>query len=296
MVPFVILAGVGCLAAFAMWEDHRERQGRDTLLDRSLLKIEQLRAGLTTLMMQQLILLGTFFVLPVYLQVVLGLDAFETGKRLFPMSVTMFIAALAGPRLAAGFAPKRVAQAGLLALAVASVMLLGTIDVELSETEFALALGLFGVGAGLLLSQLGNVIMSSVDPAKTNEAGGLQGTAQNVGASLGTALIGSVLIAALTSGFVSRVEENPAVAEPVKERVQQVEQAGIPVVPVEDVEQAALDEGVEPAQAEAIADDYGDAQLQALKRAIGAVAMFALLGLWFTRRLPGRALETAASP
>ena len=68
-------------------------------------------------MMQQLILLGTFFVLPVYLQVVLGLDAFETGKRLFPMSVTMFIAAMAGPRLAAGIAPKRVAQAGLLALA-----------------------------------------------------------------------------------------------------------------------------------------------------------------------------------
>ena len=120
-VPFFILAGLGLLALFAMWEERREREGRDTLLDRSLLKIVPLRAGLTTLMMQQLILLGTFFVLPVYLQVVLGLDAFETGKRLFPMSVTMFIAALAGPRLARGLAPKRVAQAGLLALVLASV-------------------------------------------------------------------------------------------------------------------------------------------------------------------------------
>ena len=85
-------------------------------------------------MMQQLILLGTFFVLPVYLQVVLGLDAFETGKRLFPMSVAMFLAAMAGPKLAAGFAPKRVAQAGLVALIVASLVLLGTIDVELNDT------------------------------------------------------------------------------------------------------------------------------------------------------------------
>jgi EmrB/QacA subfamily drug resistance transporter len=288
VVPFFILAGLGCLAAFATWEERRERQGRDTLLDRSLLKIESLRAGLTTLMMQQLILLGLFFVLPVYLQVVLGLDAFETGKRLFPMSVTMFAAALAGPRLAAGVAPKRVAQAGLLALALASVVLLGTIDVELSETEFALALALFGIGAGLLLSQLGNVIMSSVDPAKTNEAGGLQGTAQNLGASLGTALIGSVLIAALTSGFVERVEQNPAVPASVRERVAQVEQKGIPVVPVEDVEQVALDEGLPPDQAQEIAGDYGDALLQGLKRAIGAVAIFALLSLWFTRRLPGR--------
>jgi MFS family permease len=294
MVPFFILAGLGCLAAFAAWEQRRERQGRDTLLDRSLLKIDALRAGLTTLMMQQLILLGTFFVMPVYLQVVLGLDAFETGKRLFPMSVAMFVAALAGPRLAAGFAPKRVAQAGLLALMVASVLLLGTIDVELREAGFAIALAIFGVGAGLLLSQLGNVIMSSVDPAKTNEAGGLQGTAQNLGASLGTALIGSVLIAALVSGFVSRVEQNPAVPAPVAQQVRQLTQEGIPVVPVEDVEQAALDRGIPGPQASAIADDYGDAQLQGLKRAIGAVAVFAFLSLWFTRQLPGRSLVEPA--
>jgi predicted MFS family arabinose efflux permease len=221
VVPFLILTGVALLGAFAIWEERRERQERDTLLDRSLLRIEQLRAGLTTLMMQQLILLGTFFVLPVYLQVVLGLDAFEMGKRLFPMSVTMFIAALVGPRFAARFDPKRVAQAGLALLCAGAVLLLGTIDVELDEAEFAVALALFGAGAGLLLSQLGNVIMSSVHPSKTNEAGGLQGTAQNLGASLGTALIGSVLIAALTSGFVSRVEQNPTIPQPVQEQISQ---------------------------------------------------------------------------
>jgi MFS family permease len=288
VVPFVILAGFACLAGFALWEERRERHGRDTLLDRSLLGIRQLRAGLTTLLMQQLILLGTFFVLPVYLQVVLGLDAFETGKRLFPMSVAMFLAAMAGPKLAAGFAPKRVAQAGLVALIVASLVLLGTIDVELSETEFAVALALFGVGAGLLLSQLGNVIMSSVHESQTNEAGGLQGTAQNLGASLGTALIGAVLISALSSGFVSRVENNPAIPEPARERIERAAEKGIPVVPVSDVEQIARKEGLSSDQAEALADDYGDAQLQGLKRAIGAVGIFAVLSLWFTRGLPGR--------
>jgi hypothetical protein len=202
----------------------------------------------------------------------------------------MFAAAMLGPRLAAGLAPKRVAQAGLLALSAASVVLLGTIDVELNGAAFALALALFGVGAGLLLSQLGNVIMSSVDPSKTNEAGGLQGTAQNLGASLGTALIGAVLIAALTSGFVSKVEQNPAIPGPVKEQVAALEQEGVPVVPVDDVEQAAVKAGVPRDQASAIADDYGDAQLMGLKRAIGAVAIFALLSLWFTRKLPGGAL------
>jgi MFS family permease len=289
MVPFVILAGLGCLGAFAIWEERQERAGRDTLLDRSLLRIRTLRAGLSTLLMQQLILLGTFFVLPVYLQVILGLDAFETGKRLFPMSVAMFIAAMLGPRLAAGFAPKRVAQAGLVALMAASLVLLATVDVELDEATFALALALFGVGAGLLLSQLGNVIMSSVDEAKTNEAGGLQGTAQNLGASLGTALIGAVLISALSSGFVARVEENPAVPQAARDRIGRAAEKGIPVVPVDQVEQVAADEGLTTEQATAVADDYGDAQLQGLKRAIGAVGAFAFVSLWFTRGLPGRA-------
>jgi MFS family permease len=295
-VPFFILAGIGCLAAFTMWEERRERAGRDTLLDRSMLRIERLRAGLTTLLMQQLILLGTFFVLPVYLQVVLGLDAFETGKRLFPMSVTMFAAAMAGPKLAAGIAPKRVAQCGLLALAAASVLLLGTIDVELSGTEFAVALALFGVGAGLLLSQLGNVIMSSVDPARINEAGGLQGTAQNLGASLGTALIGSVLILSLTNGFVTRIEQNPAIPAPLREQLTGLAQKGIPVAPVEDVERAALEQGIDDDQAKAISGDYGEAQLQGLRRAVGAVAVLALLSLWFTRGLPGRAPPARETP
>jgi Na+/melibiose symporter-like transporter len=292
-VPFFILAGVGCLAAFAHWEEHREARGRDTLLDRTLLRIVPLRAGLSTLMMQQLILLGTFFVLPVYLQVVLGLDAFETGKKLFPLSVTMVLAALAGPKLAAGFAPKTIARWGLLALAAASVALLSTIDVELNDTGFVISVGLFGIGAGLMLSQLGNVIMSSVDPTKTNETGGLQGTAQNLGASLGTALIGAVLIASLTSGFVENVAQNPSLPDDVKQRVAQVQEKGVPVVPVDQVEQAAEQEGLPPDQAQAVAAEYGDAQLQGLKTAIGAVAMFALLSLWFTRKLPGRVAQEA---
>jgi MFS family permease len=287
VVPFLILAGVGLLMAFGMWEERRDRRGEDTLLDRSLLGIVPLRAGLSTLTMQQLILLGTFFVLPVYLQVVLGLNAFDTGKRLFPMSVTMFVAALAGPRLAARLAPKRVAQAGLVALIAGAVLLLQTIDVKLHATGFAISLALFGIGAGLLISQLGNVIMSSVDPSKINEAGGLQGTAQNLGASLGTALIGSVLIASLTSGFVTRVQDNPAIPAQTRDQLTQVAQKGIPVAPVADVEAAVRDAGVPPQQAQAIAADYGDAQLAGLKRALGAVALVAVLSLWFTRRLPG---------
>ncbi len=289
-VPFLILGGLGSLAALVNWEERRERLGRDTLLDLSLLKIPRLQAGLSSLMMQQLILLGTFFALPVYLQVVLGLDAFETGKRLFPMSVSMFAAAMLGPRLARSFAPKRVVQAGLLALALSGLLLVATIDVDLRGFAFGLALTIFGVGAGLMLSQLGNVITSSVPIERINEAGGLQGTAQNLGASIGTALIGSILIASLTSGFVSRVEANPDVPPAVAEQAKAATAEGIPVVSVEELEAAAAEAGLPEAEAQAVADDYGDSQIIALKVSLGAVAALSLLSLWFTRRLPsGRA-------
>ena len=83
-VPFMVLTGLAVLGAFVVWEQRRARLGRDQLLDTTMLRIAQLRAGLSTLLGQQLVLMGTFFVIPVYLQVVLGFDAFETGKRLLP--------------------------------------------------------------------------------------------------------------------------------------------------------------------------------------------------------------------
>ncbi len=288
VVPFLIVGGVFLLWSFGLWEERRERLGRDALLERALLRIESLRAGLATLMSQQLVLMGTFFVLPVYLQVVLGLDAFETGKRLLPMSVTMLIAALAGPKLASRLAPRLVVQIGLIAIVVAALVLVGTIDVELNETGFKLSLALFGVGAGLLMSQLGNVIMSSAPAGKTNEAGGLQGTAQNLGASLGTALIGSVLLTGLLTGFTTRIAENPALSESVRAEITAATEQGIDIVTSEQAHAAATSAGLSPSEADAVTADYADAQLDALKRAMLAVALLALLSVPFTRRLPSK--------
>jgi Na+/melibiose symporter-like transporter len=282
------MGGLVVLGCFFAWEERRGRLGRSTLLNRALLKIETLRAGLASLAAQQLIVMGTFFVLPVYLQVVLGFDAFETGKRLFPMSISMLAAALAGPKVAARFGPRTVVQVGLGAMAIAALVLVGTIDVTLNGTAFALSLVFFGIGAGLLMSQLGNVIMSSVSPEDTNEAGGLQGSAQNLGASLGTALIGSVLLLGLLNGFNSRIQNNPAVPADVKAQISKATEAGIPIVTTDQAHQALRDAGLTPADATTVTDDYADAQLNALKTSMLTVALLAVLSLWFTRRLPGR--------
>ena len=289
-VPFMVLGGLALLWAFTAWEQHRRRLGRDQLLDTALLGIEQLRAGLSTLVGQQLVLMGTFFVIPVYLQVVLGLDAFETGKRLLPLSVAMLVFALLGPHIAARRSPRTVAQIGLVAVSCGAIVMLATLDVTLNDTGFKVALALVGAGAGLLASQLGNVIMSSVESTQTSEAGGLQGTAQNLGSSLGTAIIGAVLLASLATGFSERVTTDPDVPPAARETIAANTQEGIDIVTVETVEQAALDGGLDPDQAQAVAADYGDAQLDALRLALGAVALAAVLSLPFTRHLPTTSL------
>jgi MFS family permease len=294
-VPFLVLGGLALLGAFVLWQKRRVRLGRDELLDTTLLRVVHLRAGLSTLLGQQLVLMGTFFVIPVYLQVVLGLDAFETGKRLLPLSLSMLVFAVLGPRLAARRSPRTVAQLGLFAVSVGSMILLGTLDVTLNDTGFRVALAAIGAGAGLLASQLGNVIMSSVPPEKSSEGGGLQGTAQNLGSSLGTAVIGAVLLASLATGLTERVADNPGIPASARETILAKAGEGIDIVPVGEVEKAAVEAGLTPRQATAVATDYGDAQLEALRVALGAVAVVALLSLWFTRHLPTRALAEKES-
>jgi hypothetical protein len=183
-------------------------------------------------------------------------------------------------------APRAIVRIGLVAMVVASLVMVNTIDLTLNEAGFKLSLALFGLGAGLMMSQLGNVIMSSAPPEKTNEAGGLQGTAQNLGASLGTALIGSVLLAGLLTGFNSRVMANPAYSQATKTKISSATEQGIEIVTTDQVHAAALDAGLSTSEADALTSDYGDAELEALKKAMLAVSLLALLSLVFTRRLP----------
>jgi MFS family permease len=294
-VPFLVLGGLALLGAFAVWEQRRARRGADQLLDPTLLEAPQLRAGLSTLLGQQLVLMGTFFVIPVYLQVVLGFDAFETGKRLLPLSAAMLAFALLGPRMGARRSPRAVAQLGLVAVSVGAIVMLATLDVKLNDTGFKVALAIIGAGGGLLASQLGNVIMSSVAPAKSSEGGGLQGTAQNLGSSLGTAIIGAVLLASLATGFAERIADNPEVPEAARQTIVANTEQGIDIVPVGDVEEAAVEGGLTADEARAVAADYGDAQLEALRLALGAVAVAALLSLWFTRGLPKQSLAAGGA-
>ena len=202
ITPFVVMAGAAVLWLFVRWQHRREDKGLDPLVHLALLRIASLRSGVETFLSQNLILMGVFFAVPLYLQLVQGLDAFETGIKMLPVSVTMFITSMAGSALAARFAPRKIIRLGLAILLLSIGLLLSNIQPDLDDVSFAIAMGLLGVGLGLIASQLGNVVQSSVDDTERGEAGGLQYTSQQLGSAIGVALIGAVVLTGLTTNFV----------------------------------------------------------------------------------------------
>jgi len=283
---FVIAFGGVLLWSFVQWQRHREATGKDPLVHLDLTKIPPLRAGLYGLFSQNLILMGVFFVIPLYLQLVLGLDALETGIKMLPVSITMFISSALGSRLSTRFPIRTIVRAGLWLTFGAALVLVATIGPQLKEAVFAVSMGLVGVGMGLMASQLGNVVQSSVDASGRGEAGGLQYTGQQLGSALGVALIGAIVLAGLTGAFISKIENDDRINQEVATQVGTAAGTGVDFVSSSQVEQAAQDAGLSRSTTEAIVDDYKEAQLFALKAGLLAAALLALASLAFTADLP----------
>ena len=241
--------------------------------------------------------MGVFFTIPLYLQLVLGLDALQTGVKMLPTSIAMFVAAAAGSRLATRYSVRGITRAGLATTALASFLLLATIKPDLGELGFAVAMGILGVGMGLIASQLGLVVQSSVDASGRGEAGGLQYTGQQLGSSLGVALIGALVLVGLTGAFVTNVQQDDRIPNEVAVQIEAATASGIDFVASADVEAAALvTAGIDAATTAAIVDDYEQAQLRALKAGLLAAALIALASLAFTKDLPHGALVPEEEP
>jgi EmrB/QacA subfamily drug resistance transporter len=295
LTPFVVAAGGLVLAGFRAWERRREERGLDPLVHFRVFRIQSLRGGVAMLLAQNLILMGIFFTIPLFLQVVLGLDALETGVRMLPASVGLFVAALAGSALAKRFAARGLVRVGLAITFLSTLMLLGTIEPELDNGAFLAGMGVLGIGMGLVISQLGNVVQSSIGDADRSEAGGLQNTAQQLGSSLGTALLGAVVITGLIAAFSANVGSDPRISEEVDQQVQVRVSSGGSFVASDEVRAAAEDVGIDDETTDALVENYEDAQLEALKIAFLFAAGIVLASFWPTRNLPARRFEELAA-
>jgi MFS family permease len=291
IVAYLILAGAIILWLFYRRQLMLEEQNRNPLLRVSMLKIKALRSGVAVLSGQYLITAAIFFVIPIYLQMVLGYDALETGKKIFPLSIGIVLFSLMGSRLISKFNPKQIIRLGQILLIFGAAVLTGAINPEMQGFLFGASMFIVGSGLGLLASQIGNVNMSAVDETKSSEVGGLQGTFQNLGSSLGTAIIGSVMIASLTTGFVNAINNNTDIPSTVKSQIDTNSKAGIPIASADQVESKAISAGLSESEAQSIAEDYKTSQIDSLKSSMFFLVVIAIFTLALSRNIPDKKIQ-----
>ncbi|MGW9071237.1 MFS transporter [Streptomyces yangpuensis] len=283
---WLMLLGLFLVWLFLRWEVRLVQRRKEPLVDPAMLQNKQLTGGLTMFFFQYLVMMGVFFVVPLYLSVALGLSALATGARLLPLSITLLAAATLIPRFLPHVSPRRVVRLGTLALLVGAVVLLGALDVDAGAEVVTVPLLLIGFGMGALASQLGAVTVSAVPQAQSAEVGGVQNAVTNLGSSIGTALAGSIMIATLTSSFLTSVTENPAVPSSVKSQATVRLASGAPFLSDAQLESALAEAGVSPEVTDAALEANEEARVDGLCAALSVLAFAALIGLFFTQRIP----------
>jgi MFS family permease len=285
---WLAIGGLFVIWGFFQWEEWAYDHGREPLVRRDMLRNRQLAGGLTMFLFQYLTQAGLFFVVPLYLSVCLGLSALATGARLLPLSLTLLVAALGIPRVLPNASPRRIVRGGLLSLFAGTVVLLAAIDVDTGPEVVFVPLLLIGFGIGSLASQLGAVTVSAVPDDQSPEVGGVQNTMTNLGASLGTAIAGSVMIAAVSAAFVANIEKSPAIPSDVKSQAKVKLASGVPFVSDADLN-AALDKAnVSKSTADAALHAYAEARISGLETALSVLAVLTVVALFLAQLIPTR--------
>jgi EmrB/QacA subfamily drug resistance transporter len=289
-----VLAGLLVTWMFFEHESQVVDSGREPLVNPSLFSNRQMSGGLLMFLVLYLVQAGMFFTIPLFLSVSLGLSALETGVRILPLSITLLAAAVGIPRFFPKASPRRVVRLGLLAMFAGVVVLMSAIDPTADARIVTAPLLLAGLGIGALASQLGAVTVSAVPDELSPEVGGLQNTATNLGAAIGTALAGSILITALTTSFLQGVQANPAIPEQVESQATVQLAGGVPFLSDIALQDALTQAGVSPAVTQAALDINRQARVDGLRSALAVLALIALVGLFVARRVPDHPQLAAA--
>jgi Na+/melibiose symporter-like transporter len=291
-VVWLLFGGLLVIGCLLLWESRLERLDKEPLIRLSMFRSVQMSGGLIAFFFQFLIQSGVFFTIPLFLSVVLELSALQTGVRILPLSIALLITALAIPRLAPRASPRLVVRLGMLSMLAGTLVMVGGLSPGAQAGIVLIPMTLMGLGMGALASQLGAVTVSAVPDDLSPEVGGLQNTFTNLGASLGTALVGAVLIGSLATTFIEGVTHNSAIPAEVTANATVQMESGIPFISDSDLRTELAKTDLEPSVQNTIVAENAAARLVALRSSLWLVALLTIVGLFFTGMLPRRALAT----
>ena len=213
---YLIGFGLILLIIFALWLKRQELKKKMPLIRLALFKNRQFVSGFLTDGLESLALAGVLFCMPVFLQKGLGYTAFETGVALLPLSIAVFVISFATAPLGHKIAPKYLVQVGIIFMAIGAFLIRDVISMQVTNMELLPGLAIFGIGLGLMLAQLSNITLSPVKEEERGEATGVAETTKALGTSLGTAIIGAVLIVSLFSGLAIGVQQSTVLDDSLK--------------------------------------------------------------------------------
>jgi MFS family permease len=205
LMAVLIGAGAAFLVAFFLHIRARGRAGKEPLLSTALFKNRTSNLGLATQNIQWLLLMGTSFVVAVFLQTVRGYNAIETGVIFTAATVGVLVSSLAAERLAKRRPQRTLIMAGFVTSIAGIGLLLALVGASSRVVAFAPGLLLIGLGLGVMLTPSVNVVQSSFPAPQQGEISGLSRSVSNLGSSFGTAIAGTILVSDLASGNTSYV-------------------------------------------------------------------------------------------
>ena len=292
VVPFFWIAGVFCLLKFTNQERRREKQHKTALVDLKLFKIRNFTKGLDVRFLHVALIAGTTFVVPLFLQVTFGLSAFATGFVLLGLTAGLILTALGGTRRGLKYTPKQKVSWGFLTCMVGLIIM--ALYVYFGDSPIGLVPGLFvyGLGLGLIASQIVNLIMSTVSPKQTAEASGITSTLETLGSSVGTAIVGTVLVVALTTGIGKQVSSSQVFTPAAKEQISQNMSASVEVASSEVISEAVQENGDYEAEAVKI---YDNARKNAFIITMLFMTLVAVVAYRISSKLPNKHISESTA-
>jgi EmrB/QacA subfamily drug resistance transporter len=218
IIPFILVGGAIALVLFAIVELRRRKAGKFYLFDFTMWRYPGFRYGNLAGTIVSLGEFGLLFVLPLFLQAVLGLSAFETGALLISLAVGSFLAAPGAAAMAKRFGPRRVVTVGMALEAIGILWTTLLISTDVNVWLFVPPLFIYGLGVGFATAQLTSIVLGDVPPRESGLASGTNSTMRQVGSALGIAILGTVLAVGLSSGVRTQLAEHaPQVPEAARE-------------------------------------------------------------------------------
>ena len=279
IVLVAAVIGVASLIALIVVDSRRLTAGKVVILNFRLFRINSFGNGNLVALVVSLGEFGLLFSLPLFLQSVRGYDAMQTGVILLSLALGSFIASGAGAGMAQRMGPVRVLQLGMLLEAIGIVLLGLVISTTVTGWMMAPGLFLYGAGVGFATAQLTGVILSEVPVAESGQASAVQSTARQVGAAIGTAILGTTLIIGLGSGVQSSLEDRGVPAAAATQVADAMSASAGQAIP-------AL---AEQPNGQVLVEGASEGFVTATKWVAWVAAIFVTLGLLTSLRLPRNA-------